>query len=574
MKGKLKTVLCTLLLVAILFSACPTSIIAQEEIIEERDHTSTALTSTETTTTTVEYGPAGIENGAVYAMQNVGTGLWASARRSTDGSGDGNVYQSSSWSSDYQTFTFEKTDTADNTYIIYTAETDTSGGKYALYCDYSTSAATNINIYPKVYNSSSAKSGYEWQIVQQDGYIHSIHLNADPNYKLYVRGTTAGSESNTEVTAVGNIIVRKSTSTSIADQQKWRLVYVLSEGEYYIKNRGTSNFLHGSNNDVVTRDFDESNFQKWRLDHYQNGQYQIYLSTAYSLVYLNGSQDGGDVSLSWNNMQPSSMWYIERLIDGTFKIESVWTDSLNVDYALKPASETNTAVKNGAYTADAERSDEWYVMSTSGKYGIQTFWDLDESLYASVNCHGYAMQMPEWPSDWYGSGVEYYNEYADDVLNAHQSGISYEQYQDGFQNAIEKDFELWASRLSGITCTKENDFTGNGEYKTLEYNQYRIILKTGFQVGTFYHEGVTYDIVVFDYHFWYQTYDGSWVNKHGQGEPQRIESGMTPFSEESEGWVLESCRWYVSTMGEVTVYFEPDFYFYNSDVCSYIITIE
>lgn len=130
------------------------------------------------------------------------------------------------------------------------------------------------------------------------------------------------------------------------------------------------------------------------------------------------------------------------------------------------------------------------------------------------------------------------------------------------------------SGLSGITCTKENDFSGNGEYRTLGYNQYRIVLKTGFRVGTFNYNGLVYGGVVFDYHFWYQTYDGSWVNKHGQGEPQRIESGMTPFSEESEGWVLEVMLLPVSETQNVVVELGENFYFYDSEVSSYIITIQ
>ena len=562
-----------LLFVIILFQAYLIGVAAVDDevdvsaVVTQEDGVAVSSSSTEITC-----GAAGIEDGAVYAMQNVNSGLWVSTRGATDVAGISNVFQHSTWTNEYQTFTFEKTGTADNTYIIYTAETNTSGSKYALYCDYSSSASSTLNVYPKIYNASSSKSGYEWQVILQDGYIHAIRLHANSSYMLYVRGTTVGSESNTAASSVGNIIVRKSSSTTIVNQQKWRLVYVLPEGEYYIKNRGTSDFLHGSGSDVVTRDFSAANSQKWRLDHISNGKYQIYPSTASSIVYLTSAQDGGDVMLSGNNAQPSSMWYFERLAGGTFKVESVWTDSLNYDYALRPVSETNPTVMNGIYTADTERSDEWYVMSTAGKYGFQTFWDLDESLYTSVNCHGYAMQMEEWPSDWLVSTIDYYVANRQDYIDAQGNNQLCNQYKIGFHNAVESDFEAWLDEIIEITYEVEDDFADNGQSVTLAYNQYRVVMKTGYHV-VYSYEG-TSAITVFDYHFWYQTYDGSWVNKHGQGEPQRIESGMTPFSEESEGWVLEAMLWPLSETQNVRVNFGEDFYFYDSEVSSYIITIQ
>ena len=501
LKRKNKTMrafLSAILTVTMLVGILPSEIAADDGLDEQINDYD--IMETSTTNATGNYGAAGIEDGAVYAMQNIGTGLWASTRGSTDVTGVSNVFQYSSWWGNYQTFTFEKTDTADNTYIIYTAETNTSGGKYALYCEYSSSAATTINVYPKVYNSSSSMSGYEWQVVQQDGYIHSIHLNADPNYKLYVRGTTAGSESNTATSAVGNIIVRKSTSTTIAEQQKWRLVYVLPEGEYFIKNRGSTLFLHGSD-DVVTRDFSGNNVQKWYLDHIQNGKYNLYRYDQSMLVYLANSTDGGDVYLSSNNAQPSTMWYFERLAGGTFKIESVWTDSLNYDYALQPQSSTASSVRNKAYMADENRIDEWYVMSTAGKFGFQTIYEGSISDSFEFASHGNTYNEP------LNNQLIFY--WQNNMLEPGLSEIdTISKYQ--ISNCAKNNF-LNTDFGTGFYVQEDTEFSENGENVTLASNQYRIAMKVGVKIvdhpwGSSGEKALCYNLL-----FMCQLYDGTWA---------------------------------------------------------------
>ena len=60
----------------------------------------------------------------------------------------------------------------------------------------------------------------------------------------------------------------------------------------------------------------------------------------------------------------------------------------------------------------------------------------------------------------------------------------------------------------------------------------------------------------YDFHFWYQTYDGRWANKHGFTAPELLPFGTTPFSTGSSGWNLGSY---------------PDFY--DSPIYCYIITV-
>ena len=43
--------------------------------------------------------------------------------------------------------------------------------------------------------------------------------------------------------------------------------------------------------------------------------------------------------------------------------------------------------------------------------------------------------------------------------------------------------------------------------------------------------------VLGDYHFWYQTYDGRWANKHGKGGlPELLPIDETPFSNDTSRW--------------------------------------
>ena len=63
------------------------------------------------------YGQIGIEDGAVYAIQNVGSSLWAST--TNDGGTHyyiWDIFQNSIWNNPAQTFKFVKTESGENTY--------------------------------------------------------------------------------------------------------------------------------------------------------------------------------------------------------------------------------------------------------------------------------------------------------------------------------------------------------------------------------------------------------------------------------------------------------------------------
>ena len=90
--------------------------------------------------------------------------------------------------------------------------------------------------------------------------------------------------------------------------------------------------------------------------------------------------------------------------------------------------------------------------------------------------------------------------------------------------------------VSDYVWTYEEDFTGNGDYITLSANQYRVVLRTG--VHNLHVDGEVVLAGYYDYHFWYQTYDGRWANKHGKYDCEWLPAGTTPFSTDSSGWAL------------------------------------
>ena len=450
------------------------------------------------------YGPAEIEDGAVYALQNIGTGLWASTAKTAATVGTYNLFQNTSWTNDAQTFKFVKVEGETDTYIIYPLEygKNNQAQQRALYCDYHASASSNLNVYPRQY-SETLSEGFEWTVIQQDGYVHSIHLKADTDYKLYVRGTTSGSESATDVMDVGNIIVRKSTSASIGTQMKWNFVYVVPDGEYYVKNRGTEQFLHGSF-DVEMQDFTGNDIQKWVVDHVQDGRYNLYKYDRSTLVYLSNSSEGGDVYLSSNNYQPSSQWYMERLEGGTIKIESVWTNSLNYDYALQPQSETNRSVKNKAYAADTNRIDEWYFMPTDGKYGFQTVYEgvaMDSFDFAT---HGGGMYLV--PENSVVSNCAANMNADSPIIGIDTDTMNQICYE------AKTDF-LLSYQFQSISIQEDTMYKENGDNVTLEANQYRIAMRVGARIENVYdvNSGAYHNVVFYDLLFLYQLYDGSWV---------------------------------------------------------------
>ena len=294
--------------------------------------------------------------------------------------------------------------------------------------------------------------------------------------------------------------------------------------------------------------------QRWKFTLKYDGYYTIRSVNSGSVSYYMGVQ--GDsasydvaVVLRSTDLADGTKWTVSKTSSGAYKLSA---KSGGTGKALAVAT-LNAGQKGGLlqqryYVNDDNYKDEWIAQPLI--YGIQTFRELTSEDIRLINCHGYAMMRNDAPRGWESSFVSY-------CESIPQNGIIGSNDYPGVIRltaaAYAKiDFENWLT-ANGYTWTYESSFSGNGESNPLEPNQYRVVLRTGIH-------NVQNDSGVFvkdyDFHFWYQTYDGRWANKHGFTAPELLPFGTTPFSTGSSGWKYRSY---------------PDFY--DSPIYCYIITV-
>lgn len=540
---KIKKFLVLLLSLAMLISFIPLSVSAG---IEE-----TVVATTE------DYGLADVENLQVYALQNVGSGKWASTSvNNATYFYIWNVFQTSSWTNSAQNFKFIKTDVTENTYIIYPLEYNNynSSETRALSCRASKAEEGDaiINVTYSPYSERS-KENFEWiveQVDNEEGNIHNIRLKADPTYVLTVNGTASGNDNGSAITADGNMVVQKtlSSNSDLTDFQKWKFTYVIKEGEYYIKNRFCHEFLTTTGvfqSDVYTSSDLSGDMQKWNITHIHNGLYNIGSSIAYDATLAYGMPINGDnVYVETSMVHTNNWWRFERLEGGTFKISNALCDQYNVDYALQSYQTTVTphAVVHGSYFANIARQDEWFLIPTDGIYGMQTFYDVDNSL---VDCYGYALHISTKSDEWCNVHMENAKKYCFACTSKEEPPEGYMKID--LQNSLEKEFLTWHNQYfsvffpdeCSISVVHDNDFE-NGIVNVMAPNQYRVALNTGMNMVTV--DGQ--DICFSDFHFWFQTYTGQWAHKLADGIPELLDYGITPMTKGTSGWYNEMIDFY------------------------------
>ena len=335
---------------------------------------------------TPSYGIAGIEDGAIYSMQNVGSGLWASTSVNTVSYFYiWNTFQHSVWDNTAQTFRFVKTDSGDNTYLIYPLEYNNynANGSRVLYCNYNsiiTNQATTVNVTYAPYSAQKANC-CEWIVEQKDGYVHTIRLKADPRYILCAIGDTAGNEGSS---TTGNIVVqRQTTATSTPNSyQKWNLKFVMNDGTFHIKNVVNGKYMvaYGGEGSTVSASlFQGVDEQKFHLVHHQNGQYLIYNhDDDYCLTIHEGQIFNGDfVSLYAAVTEPvvptRQLWTFDRLEDGTFQIQNVAVETAGYDYRL--VIQYDSLVLNGSYDESINSSYAWKLFEVTSEAFVNTYYD-------------------------------------------------------------------------------------------------------------------------------------------------------------------------------------------------------
>lgn len=553
-----------LLFVTMLIQTCLIGVTAADEeadasaVVIQENGASVASSSTGSASE-----PAAVEDGEIYALQNVGSGLWAST---TVNSGTyfymWNAFQHSVWNNSAQTFRFVKTDSGENTYIIYPLEYNNynTNETRALYCNYnsiSVNQADTVNVTYANYSASNAAS-FEWIVEKQDGYVNTIRLKADPRYILSVGGNAAGSESPS---GEGNMMASRQASATATPTlyQQWNIRYVLDEGDYYIKNRYWDMYCNwdGSNLEYLTimhyYDLYDPDLFVWRLEHIQNGEYYIVTYTSSSTVlYLSGVSAGSGVYIGPNHYQNNTRWLLDRCEGKSFQIRNKSTSSGNLRLMVSNEYEV---VENDNYETQTNSIDQWYFVPMSSIYGTRTFWDTDKNL----DSLSYALQ---------GSGTARYLMNISDTFWTYQCQVEQQIIYNlnGIENILREeicnmliqDIKVYSNVTSIVRET--GDHTAE-----LEMNQYRIAIRIGTSIEYYY--DLYKPVLCYGVHAWYQTYDGTWAHTTESGDPEYLNKGSHP-----SDYVLNSGLFSFRESSGYVLSFSNLNNFYNSPVYYFIIT--
>ena len=336
----------------------------------------------------------------------------------------------------------------------------------------------------------------------------------------------------------------------------WNVEIQFEEGSYFIQNRQTEKYMQPDNNGgnfMEQHSFDGANDQRWSILYDEDyGYYKIrnLNSGLYLTVQNNTNTDENIIEQPFlSSTADRQLWRFTKTSDNTYKIQAKSHEGTDLVIALGAGIESANGIniEQRDYADDGNYKDEWVLEKAI--YGSQVYRELSSSQIRIINCHGYAMMRTDWPEDWTTNTDAYLATVTPNL------SLGSNDYSSTIRNTVSQktklDFENWLTS-NGYTWAYESSFTGNGENTSLAGNQYRVVLRTGF------HNMLVSGAIgaVYDYHFWYQTYNGRWANKHGAGPTELLPSGTTPFTEGSSGW----------TFGNYTD-------FYDGTIYSYIITM-
>lgn len=358
---------------------------------------------------------------------------------------------------------------------------------------------------------------------------------------------------------------------------------VIEDGTYFVRNAGTQQLLEvnssatTSTTDVEVSDFDSDDAYKWIITLQSNGYYVIQsVGNSQYLGIPNSDREGTESVSQYTSKGRGTQWAIIPIGNDSYTlmanpVASNSNGEITKVLSLPTETSKDCSVSQQMYS-EASAKDNWELIPNI--YGDQAFRDLSEEMYDQVNCMGYALGINDvldireyfgftdaihaWAFwDYYSNNHPTYT-YGRDIYDAtgvtEISWLSYHM------------FEEWLEfREMDDVVVSENEFVENGENNPLEDNQYRIV----FRVGYMYDENGD---IQYDFHFWYQLYDGTWANKHGHisyavSRPVHLPSNETPFSENSSGWDL--CININATTGEAE---ETMYNFYDGVIFSFIVT--
>lgn len=346
---------------------------------------------------------------------------------------------------------------------------------------------------------------------------------------------------------------------------------VLTTDMYYIENAGTFNYSkYEADNDLKVRDFADSSSERWQIIYLHNGYYSItssYSGKALSVASGNENVNNASLCTELNRAYYRQQWKIISTSEGRFKIKPRSGESYTTEYCMAIPSTGNangrSIIQKEYISSGSDYCDEWYLLEGVHPYGTKTFRTLTQTECENINCFGYAMFLDDLtthPNSW-----STFNAYALSIQKT--SGAT--EYSDVVKTELalsaKADFETWLNNYTGISdYTLETDFYCNGT-RGLDSNQYRVVLRTG--IHNIYING-TY-CKIWDYHFWYQTSDGTWADKHGIGNdiniygPEHLQANVFPKSTNTSGWGLSYYDSQWQTYDN----------FYDNQLYVYIITV-
>ncbi len=299
-------------------------------------------------------------------------------------------------------------------------------------------------------------------------------------------------------------------------------------------------------------DFDGENYQKFSIEYVGDLYYKIVCDHS-GKVLTAPSSSGGNLTQTTYTNSDTQKWYISVLGSGACKLYPKSNDSYCMAAGNSTLTDNGRNVEVRTEQANDGDGDAWNLIDITKIYGNQQHRVLTSNQYDQINCHGYAMLRNDAPMyvDYNNSGIWCYRmlEYCMTITEVNENVK---------QNVSEKakaDFEEWLTEECYV-WSYEPDFSFNGESNIVKNNQYRVVLRTGINLVA--------TSIKFDYHFWYQTFDGTWSNKHGTLQEVHLEDGITPFSPFTSGWNLD----YI-VFNTLFTYNN----FYDGEIYSYIITL-
>ena len=367
------------------------------------------------------------------------------------------------------------------------------------------------------------------------------------------------------------------------------IVPIIENGVYFLQNKATNRFSdikdQSMNNGVKIHQWDlhGGNTQRWEISYSHIGNYYTIRSmqsegssTNYYLgvkddsignnvqiVLRDGVNSNGSVTIS-----RGMLWEISTTSSGAYKIRAL--TGLSYDRVLASATyvfnQNGISIQQRDYVNDSNYKDEWLLTNVKNIYGSKSFRVLSSNMYTSINCHGYAMYRNDMPTGWLTSTTSYLQSITPTLI------IGSNDYSNAIKHTVsmktKSDFEAWLTN-NGYSYQYESTLSNNGGNRILQSNQYRVVLRTGLHNINYTYNGQTYfSPKTYDYHFWYQTSDGTWADKHGftmYSAPEHLPSGITPESISTSGWNLD----YKDENGNNIFTYNN---FYDGDIFVYIIT--